>query len=78
MVNAEGGCNENDVEVSRENHGISLGVSWSEMLAWGRGGARSNTRHGNASSCNSKSSRITRLSKLVDYLHSLKENNDEV
>lgn len=78
MANLEGGNNEDDLEVSRENHGISLGVTWSEMLAWGGGGARSNTRHGNASGCNSKSSRSTRLSKLVDYLRSLEEHNDEV
>ncbi|PRQ49946.1 putative aminoacyltransferase, E1 ubiquitin-activating enzyme [Rosa chinensis] len=79
VTNSNGGCTENDVEVSRENRGISPGLVWSsEMLAWGRGGARSHTRHGIASGCSNKSSRSTRLSKLVDYLRNLKENNDEL
>ncbi|KAL5797529.1 hypothetical protein ACOSQ2_002349 [Xanthoceras sorbifolium] len=78
-ANSDGGCIENDSEVGRESRGISPGLIWNpEMLAWGRGGARSNTRHGNASNCNSKSSRIARLNKLVEYLRSLQENNDEL
>ncbi|CAN6700507.1 unnamed protein product [Malus baccata var. baccata] len=79
LANSSGGCTENDIEGKRENHGISPGVVWSsEMLVWGRGGARSHTRHGIASGCNSKNSRSTRISKLVDYLRSLEENNDEL
>lgn len=78
-ANSDGGCIENDLEVGRESRGISPGLVWNpEMLAWGRGGTRSNTRHGSASGCNSKSSRSTRLNKLVEYLRSLQENNDEV
>ncbi|XP_021681210.2 putative E3 ubiquitin-protein ligase RING1a isoform X2 [Hevea brasiliensis] len=77
--NPEAGCIENDLEATRENRGISPGLVWNtEMLAWGRGGARSHTRHGNASSCNNKNARSTRLSKLVEYLRSLEENNDEL
>ncbi|XP_050205815.1 putative E3 ubiquitin-protein ligase RING1a [Mercurialis annua] len=77
--NPEGGFNENELEAGRENRGISPGLVWStEMLAWGRGGARSNTRHGNASSCNNKNTRSTRLSRLVDYLRGLDEKNDEL
>lgn len=73
------GYPENDLEMSQENRGISPGLALnSEILAWGRGGARSHTRHGNSSGCNSKSSRNTRLSKLVDYLRNLDENSDEV
>lgn len=73
------GNTENDLEVNRENRGISPGLAWnSEILAWGRGGARSHTRHGSAGGSNGKSSRNTRLSKLVDYLRSLEENSDEV
>ncbi|EEF44399.1 ring finger protein, putative [Ricinus communis] len=76
--NLEGGSIENDLEAGRENRGISPGLVWNtEMLAWGRGGARSHTRHGNASGCNNKNSRSTRLSKLVEYLRSLEEKNDE-
>ncbi|KAL6145094.1 hypothetical protein ACLB2K_055782 [Fragaria x ananassa] len=79
VTNSNAGCTENDLEVSRDSRGISPGLVWSsEMLAWGRGGARSHTRHGVASGCSNKSSRSARLSKLVDYLRSLKENNDEL
>ncbi|KAB2623779.1 E3 ubiquitin-protein ligase RING1a [Pyrus ussuriensis x Pyrus communis] len=79
LANSSGGCTENDVEGKRENRGISPGVIWSsEMLVWGRGSARSHTRHGIASGCNSKNSESTRISKLVDYLQSLEENNDEL
>ncbi|KAL0001975.1 hypothetical protein SO802_015756 [Lithocarpus litseifolius] len=78
-ANSDGGCIENDLEVSRENRGISPGLVWNpEMLAWGRAGTRSHTRHGNASNCNSKSAQSTRLSKLVEYLRSLEEKNDEL
>ncbi|XP_041005655.1 putative E3 ubiquitin-protein ligase RING1a isoform X2 [Juglans microcarpa x Juglans regia] len=77
-ANSDVGCTENDLDVSRENRGISPGLVWnSEMLAWGRAGTRSHTRYGNASSCSSKSAQNARLSKLVDYLRSLEENNDE-
>lgn len=73
------GYPENDLEMSQENRGISPSLALnSEILAWGRGGARSHTRHGNANGCNTKISRNTRLSKLVDYLRNLEENNDEV
>ncbi|XP_050248347.1 putative E3 ubiquitin-protein ligase RING1a isoform X2 [Quercus robur] len=78
-ANSDGGCIENDLEVSRENRGISPGLVWNpEMLAWGRAGTRSHTRHGNASGYNSKSAQSTRLSKLVEYLRSLEEKNDEL
>ncbi|XP_021642502.2 putative E3 ubiquitin-protein ligase RING1a isoform X2 [Hevea brasiliensis] len=76
--NPEGGSIENDLEATRKNRGICPGLVWNtEMLAWGRGGARSHTRHGNASGCNNKNSRSTRLSKLVEYLRNLEEKNDE-
>lgn len=78
VVNSDGGCVENDTEVSRDSRGISPGVVWSaEMLAWGRGGARSHTRHGNSGGGSSKSSRA-RLNRLVEYLRSLEENDDEL
>uniref|UniRef100_A0A5B6ZN55 Putative E3 ubiquitin-protein ligase RING1a n=1 Tax=Davidia involucrata TaxID=16924 RepID=A0A5B6ZN55_DAVIN len=66
---SDGGCIEIDLEAGRGSRGISPGIVWNpEMLAWGRGGTRSNTRHGSASS--SKSARSTHLSKLVDFLQS--------
>lgn len=79
VANSDGGCIENDLEVNRESRGFSPGLVWNpEMLAWGRGGARSHTRHGSSSGCNHKSARSTRLSKLVDYLRSLGENDNEL
>ncbi|XP_012438175.1 putative E3 ubiquitin-protein ligase RING1a isoform X1 [Gossypium raimondii] len=78
VVNSDGGYVENDTEVSRDSRGISPGLVWNpDMLAWGRGGARSHTRHGNSSSGSSKSSRA-RLNRLVEYLRSLEENDDEL
>ncbi|KAJ6865857.1 E3 ubiquitin-protein ligase RING1b isoform X1 [Populus alba x Populus x berolinensis] len=78
-VNSEGGGAENDLDSNRENRGLSPGLAWNtEMLAWGRGGTRSHTRHGNPSGCNNKNSRNTRLSKLVEYLRSLDEKHDEL
>ncbi|CAN6706646.1 unnamed protein product [Malus baccata var. baccata] len=79
LANSSGGCAENNVEGNRENRRISPGVVWSsEMLVWGRGSARSHTRRGIASGYNSKNSESTRISKLVDYLQSSEENNDEL
>ncbi|KAK8537215.1 hypothetical protein V6N12_043388 [Hibiscus sabdariffa] len=72
--------NDDNGEVSREGRGISPGLVWNpDLLAWGRGGARSHTRHGNSGggSGSGKSSRA-RLNRLVEYLRSLEENNDEL
>ncbi|GLT26025.1 hypothetical protein SLA2020_011160 [Shorea laevis] len=84
VLNLDGGCAENDVEMCRESRGISPGLVWNpEMLAWGGGGARSHTRHGNSSAGSSKNQRSARLNRLVEYLRTLEdgrleENNDEV
>ncbi|XP_017236202.1 putative E3 ubiquitin-protein ligase RING1a isoform X1 [Daucus carota subsp. sativus] len=60
---------ENDAEVNRDSLGASAGlVVNSEMLAWGRGGMRSNTRHSNQSAGNIKIARSNRLSKLLESL----------
>lgn len=53
----------------REEIGSSHGsIHNPETLTWGRGGARSHTRHGSGSG--SRGNRGTRLSKLVDHLES--------
>ena len=79
MTSPDGGCNDSDMDISRENRGISSRqVSKHGKLTWGRGGFRSNTRHGSGGSSNSKSSRSSRLSKFVDHLRNLDENTDEV
>ncbi|KAK2974110.1 hypothetical protein RJ640_002247 [Escallonia rubra] len=76
-ANSDVGCVEHETDASKERRGTSPGIAWStERLAWGRGGARSHTRHGSGSS--SKGMRSTRLSKLVDYLQNLQENDNEL
>ncbi|KAL2328190.1 hypothetical protein Fmac_021617 [Flemingia macrophylla] len=75
----DGGCIESDMDISRENRGISSRqMSKPQKLTWGRGGFRSHTRHGSSNGSNSKSSRSSRLANLVDYLRNLKENADEL
>lgn len=75
----DGGGDENDSEVHRESMGASVGlIGPSERLAWGKGGIRSHTRHGSVSGSNGKNARNNRLSKLVDYLQSLEEKDDQV
>ncbi|CAJ1956609.1 unnamed protein product [Sphenostylis stenocarpa] len=76
MASPDGG-NDSDMDVSRENRGISRHVSKPRKLTWGRGGFRSHTRHGSGGGSNSKSSRGSRLSKFVDHLRSLDENINE-
>ncbi|KAK7401949.1 hypothetical protein VNO78_13838 [Psophocarpus tetragonolobus] len=78
MASPDGGCNDSDMDISRENRGISRQVSKHGKLTWGRGGFRSHTRHGSGGGSNSKSSRSSRLSKFVDHLRSLDENTDEL
>ncbi|XP_010441907.1 PREDICTED: putative E3 ubiquitin-protein ligase RING1a [Camelina sativa] len=70
--NNNGNCADNDTEVYRDSKGISPGLVWNpEILAWGRGGTRSNTRHGNnISGGSSKIARNARVNKLVEYLRS--------
>ncbi|KAA8515229.1 hypothetical protein F0562_018541 [Nyssa sinensis] len=78
-ASADGGCDENDSEANRESMGASAGlVGNSEMLAWGKGGMRSHTRHGSLNGGNGKNARNSRLSKLMDYLRNLDENDDEL
>lgn len=76
-ANADGGSDDNDSDTNRELVGASVGlIGGTEILAWGRGGMRSNTRHGGHSWANSKLSRNNRLSKLIDHLQSSKENEE--
>ncbi|CDY60607.1 BnaCnng36610D [Brassica napus] len=78
--NNNGNCAENDVDVNlRDNNskGISPGLVWNpEILAWGRGGTRSHTRHGNnATGGSSKSVRNARVNRLVECLRSSVDGN---
>lgn len=70
-ANNNGNCADNDTEAVRDNSkGGTPGLVWNpEILAWGRGGTRSNTRHGNNTpGGTSKSVRAARVNRLVEYL----------
>ncbi|XP_076910584.1 putative E3 ubiquitin-protein ligase RING1b [Bidens hawaiensis] len=72
---ADGGYDDNDVETpNREVTGVPVGTS--EILTWGRGGIRSHTRHGSNSA--GKSSRNTRVSRLMDHIRKLPQNNHKL
>ncbi|RWW21944.1 hypothetical protein GW17_00013878 [Ensete ventricosum] len=78
-VNVDAGGGENDnFEFHRENNGTSpLRVGNSEAFAWGKNGARSQTRYGNTSGTNGRMVK-SRMTKLVDYLDNLDHTVDEV
>ncbi|KAL4563232.1 hypothetical protein LXL04_027271 [Taraxacum kok-saghyz] len=58
--------------------GVSVGLGGSpEILAWGRGGMRSHTRHGGGQSSGGKNWRNGQISKLIDYLQKLPRNDDD-
>lgn len=82
-ANNNGNCGaDNDTEMNlRDNSkGISPGLVWNpEILAWGRGGTRSNTRHGNNAPGGSSTSksviRNARVNRLVECLYSSVDGN---
>ncbi|KAF3451449.1 hypothetical protein FNV43_RR07544 [Rhamnella rubrinervis] len=72
------GGDENDSDAKRETLGVTMGLAGSEKrFAWGKGGIRSHTRYGSTSGGNGKSTRNSRLSKLMDCLRNSEENADE-
>lgn len=76
---ADGGCDENEVETTKEMMGVSAGlIGNSDILTWGGGGMRSHTRHGGLSNSAGKSARNNRLSKLMDHLRKLPYKNDKL
>ncbi|CAI9755165.1 unnamed protein product [Fraxinus pennsylvanica] len=77
VANADASCGENDSDVNREFLGVTVGlVGSSEILGWGKGGMRSNTRHGGLNGASSKLSRSNRLPKLIDCLQRSDENDE--
>lgn len=78
--NADVGGDENDdLGLIRENVSTSpLRAGNREMLAWGKNGARSQTRHGNSSGSNGRLAKGGRMAKLAEYLRNLDENDNEV
>ncbi|CAL9169843.1 putative E3 ubiquitin-protein ligase RING1b isoform X1 [Musa acuminata AAA Group] len=77
-VNVDAGVGDNDdFEFHRENNGaLPLRVGNREAFAWGKNGARSQTRHGNTSGTNGRKVKC-RMTKLVDYLRNLDHTVDE-
>lgn len=75
------GASADDANDSEVNRGLPVASSTplgsTELLAWGRGGIRSNGRHGGTNWTNGRVSRSNRLSKLTNRLKSLHE-SDEV
>ncbi|KAL0916877.1 hypothetical protein M5K25_014426 [Dendrobium thyrsiflorum] len=49
----------------------------SKELSWGKGGVRSQTRHGSGNGPNGRFARAPRLTRLIEYLHNLDENEDK-
>lgn len=49
-----------------------------EILAWGKNGTRSQTRHGNAGGSNGRVAKGGRVAKLVDHLRTTDEMDKEV
>lgn len=65
-------------EVSRESTGASHGMRENtEILVWGKAGARTNMRYGSLSGSNSKNARGMRVAKMVNYLLSKAREEDE-
>ncbi|KAG9147295.1 hypothetical protein Leryth_023592 [Lithospermum erythrorhizon] len=68
-------CDENNVDVKRESLGASAGLLGStDIFTWGKGGARSQNRHGSLSCGSGKLPRGSRLSKLIDCLRCSDQN----
>lgn len=66
-------------EAGPEALGAPPGLAGSrEVLVWGKNGVRSQTRHGGSGGSSGKSARGDRISRLVEHLHSLDEQDDEV
>ncbi|XP_024992783.1 putative E3 ubiquitin-protein ligase RING1a isoform X2 [Cynara cardunculus var. scolymus] len=76
---ANGGCDDNEAETTRKTGGGSIGLVGSpEILAWGRGGMRSHTRHGSQNGSAGKSAKNNQLAKLIDHLQKLPHNDDKL
>ncbi|KAL9236791.1 hypothetical protein vseg_011420 [Gypsophila vaccaria] len=73
-----GGDEHDDQEVHKEAvvAPVGLVIGSPEMLAWGKGGIRSNTRHSSGAGGNAKHSR-NRLARLGDHLRNLAESDHE-
>ncbi|KAI3680728.1 hypothetical protein L6452_35503 [Arctium lappa] len=76
---ANGGCDDIEAETTRKTGGGSIGLVGSpEILAWGRGGMRSHTRHGSQNSSVGKNAKNSQLAKLIDHLQKSSQNDDKL
>ncbi|PKU75908.1 Putative E3 ubiquitin-protein ligase RING1a [Dendrobium catenatum] len=76
--NVDLGYGENyDLEMNRETMRTSPLRAGNRELSWGKGGARSQTRHGNSSGSNGRFLKAARLARLMEYLRNLEENEDK-
>ncbi|XP_059291504.1 putative E3 ubiquitin-protein ligase RING1a [Lycium ferocissimum] len=76
---ASAASDENDAETNQESLGACNGlIRCSEILAWGKGGMRSNTRHGGLGGGTGKFFRNSRVSKLIDHLCPSDENEGQL
>ncbi|VFQ78480.1 unnamed protein product [Cuscuta campestris] len=81
--NGSSGCEENDLEINRESFGPMGLIGSSEILAWGKGGMRSQKTQNRYSSLgsgvsNSQVRRNSRVSKLIESLQHSNENDVKV
>ncbi|KAJ0982925.1 hypothetical protein J5N97_011180 [Dioscorea zingiberensis] len=79
-VNTDVGSEDNDdPEGSRiiNLHTSPLRAGSREILVWGKNGARSQNRHGNASGSNGRFVKGGRMAKMVEYLRNLDEKDNE-
>ncbi|PIN08587.1 Ubiquitin--protein ligase [Handroanthus impetiginosus] len=67
------GPNADDSDMSTELLGASASLCSAELLAWGRGGMRSNTRHAGPSSTNHRPSNGNRIARLIEHLKGAEE-----
>ncbi|XP_010909416.1 putative E3 ubiquitin-protein ligase RING1a isoform X2 [Elaeis guineensis] len=66
-----------DLEINRENIRTSP-LRAGEMLAWGKNGTRSQTRHGNTSGSNGRlACKFGRMAKFADHIRNLDESDAE-
>ncbi|KAM0952177.1 putative transcription factor C2H2 family [Dioscorea sansibarensis] len=78
-ANTDVGSEDNeDPEGSRINLGTSpLRAGTREILAWGKGGTRSQNRHGSAGGSNGRFVKGGRMSKMVEFLRNVNEKDNE-
>ncbi|XP_031131538.1 putative E3 ubiquitin-protein ligase RING1a isoform X2 [Ipomoea triloba] len=73
---ANAGCDENDSEMNRESLGATALIGSSEILAWGKGGMRSQKTQNRYSSLGGRNGRLCRSSRVSKLIESLQHSNE--